>query len=66
MTELEKEALILFKDYSHLQLKTVKVGMKMDKYEEERVDKALEYHQYYLKYKLNSPKNGKPDITKGE
>lgn len=63
MTQIEKEALVLFRDYTHLQLKMfmiseVKrkenmVGGATEDYDSLVLNKALEYHSYYLSIKLN-------------
>ncbi len=63
MSEIEKEALVLFKDYTHLQLKMFKedymfkirntAGGAVEPYELELLNRALEYHSYYLQTKLN-------------
>lgn len=68
MTQLEIEALILFKDYTHLQLKAYKIHTAeeskkyasgaTESYDAQILDKALEYHNIYLKFKLNQKKNG--------
>ncbi len=66
MTEIEQQGLVLFKDYTMLQLKAFRVS------EEERlsggaggatepyifmvIDQALRFHQIYVHHKLNKPK----------
>ncbi len=68
MTQLEKEALALFRDYTHLQLKIFYTTIKEDKttepYELEIMAKALEYHREYLKVKLNKSQKRKEDEQK--
>lgn len=73
MTLLEKEALVLFKEHTHLQLKAFRkhfceeqiVGAATEPYELMLLDKALEYHGYYLTIKLTqSPKKAKWVQTK--
>lgn len=66
MTQLEKEALVFFKDYTHLQLKSFKVayfeenrgkaGGATEPYELQLLEKALEYHSYYTNIKLKDGK----------
>jgi hypothetical protein len=56
MTELEIQALTLFRDYTFLQLKTISVGMEMNSKEAEIVEKALELYRYYTSYKLKNDK----------
>lgn len=68
MTQLEKEALVIFRDYTHLQLKLFhahllkeargKAGGATESYDLQLVERAIEYHNAYLSIKLNG-KQGK-------
>lgn len=62
MTELELDALLLFKDYTHLQLKSYQIevqkkyrgpGGAMEPYELTVISQALYYHSKYLSKKLS-------------
>lgn len=63
MTQIDKEALVLFRDYTHLQLKMFMIsevkrkenvaGGATKDYDTLVLNKALEYHRYYLRIKLN-------------
>lgn len=63
MTNIEKEALVFFKEYTHLQLKTFKwsreeelrntSGGAMEDYDMSVLNQALEYHVIYTSLKLN-------------
>lgn len=69
MTQLEKEALVIFKDYTMLQLKAFRVsehqksigraGGATEPYELMLIDQAIEYHRIYKNLKLTQAKNGK-------
>lgn len=73
MTEkeiIDMDAACIFKDYTHLQLKAFQVHMQNEKkftgggdatYDEKVLAKALEYHRYYLRKKLNETKEKRND-----
>ena len=61
MIDLEKEALVLFRDHSHLILKSFKISEEeklkgtsggTEPYELLLLNKALEYHKYYNSIKI--------------
>lgn len=53
MTEIEKQALVLFRDHSFLILKSYKVSTKgLSPLEIETIDKALDYHRSYNTCKM--------------
>jgi hypothetical protein len=58
MTQTEKEALVLFRDYTHLQLKmfqaNVDLGSPIGDHEQELLNTALDMHAIYRKEKLAS------------
>lgn len=68
MTQMDKEALVLFRDYTFLQLKAFrthlvneykgKAGGATEPYELMLLDRAIEYHRAYTSLKLNG-KQGK-------
>ena len=48
--------LILFKEYSHLQLKAVKFSTEVEGIEKYKVDMAIEYLRMYAIHKLTQSK----------
>lgn len=56
MIEINIESLILFKEYSHLQLKTFKISTDLDNVQKTQVDTALEYHRMYASHRLSQSK----------
>ena len=60
MTKIEAEALVLFKEHTHLQLKTFQIAnTPLSEEEEVILEKALEYHRHYISMKLKSNKYAK-------
>lgn len=73
MTEkeiIDMDAACIFKDYTHLQLKSYQMQLQSQQkytgggdatYDEKVLARALEYHRYYLSKKLNESKQKKDD-----
>lgn len=59
MIQIDKEALVLFKDYTHLQLKSYKLHLSKNAFSEVDTEellilnKALELHKAYIEIKLS-------------
>lgn len=68
MTQLQKDALVLFKEFSHLELKMFLEAKKdtLNPDEIKVIEEALDYHRIYISKRLEEAKKSKDEGDKAE